>query len=308
MKCVYAKLVALILSISFLVIVSNGQEPQTAENYFKLSRIHFYKGEMDAALNKINKAIEIDPDYFDAYALRAAIKNKLKDTEGVLLDYNKIIELNASAPGIEVVYINRSAIFLQKGEIEKALQDADKAVSINSKSAQIYIARAAARHLKGEAEGALADYENAIRLNPGIAAAYLGRAYFRYQKNDFDAALADYNKAGELSPNYANLYVSRGVVSGLKGDFTSAAADIKKGALLNPKSISDNPQGSFISPFIELNQFLAKNSANARAYLVRGIIYKLLKKEKEADNDFNKAITIDPKLKSEIQTIIKEVK
>lgn len=308
MNCLEAKVVALILSVFLLVIVSSGQEPQTAEDCFKLSRIHFQKGEIDTALNKINKAIEINPNYVEAYVLRAAIKNKQKDTVGVLLDYNKIIELNPSIPGIEVVYINRSAIFLQHGEIDKALNDADKAVSINSKSAEIYIGRAVVRLQKGDLEGSLADYEKSIILNPKIASAYLGRAYFRYQKSDFDGALADYNKGIELNPNYANFYVSRGVVLGLKGDFTVAVASIKKGALLNSKSISEERRGNFNSPFIDLNQFLTKSPDNPRAYVMRGVIYKLLGKDKEADNDFNKATAIEPQLKAEIQTVIKEIK
>src|SRR5687768_15839808 len=124
MKYIYAKVVTLVLSVFLLGLVSNGQERQTAEDYLESSQSYIRKGELDTALQEINKAIELKPDYLDAYFVRAAIRNKQKDTEGVLADYNKIVELDPLTFRIEVVYVNRSSIFLQKGEIDKALQDA----------------------------------------------------------------------------------------------------------------------------------------------------------------------------------------
>jgi tetratricopeptide (TPR) repeat protein len=302
------KVLILILLISFGTFVLLGQTSQVAQDYLIRSQSYFQKGEIELALKEIDKALELNPNYVDAFFLRAIINNKRKDMEGVLADYNKIIELAPTTSRIEVVYTNRSSIYLHKGEIDKALHDLDKAVSINPKVAEIYIARAVARLQKRELDGALADYEKSIELNPTISAAFLGRAYFRYQKGDFDRALADYNKAIELRPNYGDLYVSRGIVHGLKNDFTAAVADIKKGAALNPKSISDESRGNFNSSFKELNQFISKNPKIAQAYILRGILRKFQVKEKEAESDFNEGLKLAPELKAEIKIIVEELK
>ena len=71
----------------------------------------------------------------------------------VLADYNKIIELTPAAPGVEVIYSNRSMVRLQNKDVNGALDDLNKAVSINPRVAEIYNGRAIARLQKGDLEG-----------------------------------------------------------------------------------------------------------------------------------------------------------
>ena len=157
-------------------------------------------------------------------------------------------------------------------------------------------------------DGALADYEKAIELKPSLPSALIGRGYFRYQKRDFDGALSDLNKAIELYPGYADAYVRRGIVRGLMRDVQGAIVDIKKGSVIAPGSISDIDRGNFISPFIELNQFITKNPNDARAYEMRGIFRLLQRKEIEATKDFKKSLDLEPALGPEIDRITAELK
>lgn len=294
----------LLLTLILLsVIASHGQTPQTAQDYLKRGMAHFQSGDTDAALADANKALELNSNYVDALYLRAALRNQKGDTAGVMADYNKIIELGPSAHGVEVVYTNRSMMRLQGKDIDGALDDLNKAVSINPKVAEIYNGRAIARLQKGDLDGALADYEKAIELKPSLPSAFLGRGYFRYQQKVFDGALSDFSKAIELKPDYADAYVSRGVVRGLKGDIQGAVEDIRKGALLKPQSVADSDRGNFSSPFIELNQFIAKYPSDARAYEMRGIFRLLQRNEAEAANDFKKSLQLAPTLKPKIDRI-----
>lgn len=300
----------IIRSILILLFVSasNGQTAQTAQDYLKSGMVHFQNGETDAALADANKALEVNANYVDALALRAALRTRKGDTAGVLADYNKIIELAPSALGVEVVYHNRSMIRLQNKDIDGALDDLNKAVSINPKVAETYNGRAIARLQKGDSDGALADYEKAIELKPSLPSALSGRGYFRYQKRDFDGALSDFSKAIEFYPDYGETYVRRGIVRGLMGDIQGAIADIKKGSVLSPSSVSDSDRGNFISPFIELNQFITKNPSDARAYEMRGIFRLLQRKETEAARDFKKSVDLEPALGPEIDRINVEFK
>lgn len=286
----------------------NGQTTQTAQDYLKSGMAHFQKGDTDAALADANKALELNANYVDALVLRAALRSKKGDTAGVLADYNKIIELGPSALGVEVVYHNRSMIRLQSKDIDGALDDLNKAVSINSKVAEIYNGRAIARLQKGDSEGALADYEKAIELKPSLPSALTGRGYFRYHKRDFDGALSDFNKAIEFYPNYGDTYVRRGIVRGLMGDVQGAIADIRKGSVLDASSVLDRDRGNFLSPFIELNQFITKNPNDARAYEMRGIFRLFQRKEIEATEAFKKSLELEPTLGPEINRITQELK
>jgi len=294
--------------ILLIVCAANAQTAPTAQDYLKSGMAHFQKGETDAALADVNKALELNANYVDALALRAALRSKKGDSAGVLADYNKIIELAPSAFGVEVVYHNRSMMRLQNKDIDGALDDLNKAVSINARVAEIYNGRAIARLQKGDLDGALADYEKAIEIKPSLPSAFLGRGYFRYQKRDFDGAISDLSKAIELKSDYADAFVDRGMVRGLKGEIDDAIADITKGAGLNPRSVADDDRGNFSSPFIELNQFITKNPRDARAYEVRAIFRLLQRKETEATNDFKKILELEPKLQPEVERIIQELK
>jgi len=244
------KVTVLITLVFFWVSGSTGQTPQTAQDYLKSAIDHFQRGETDASMAEVNKALHVNANSVDALYLRAAIRNKMGDTAGVLANYNKIIELTPSALGVEVVYHNRSMLRLQSNDVNGALEDLDKAVCINPKVAEIYNGRAIGRLQKGDLDGALADYEKAIELKPSLPSAFLGRGSLRYQKKNFDRALADFSKATELKPDYVYAYVERGIVRGLKGEIDGAIADIKKGATLDPQSISDRAPGNFSCAFI----------------------------------------------------------
>jgi tetratricopeptide (TPR) repeat protein len=293
--------------ILFFVSASNGQTPQTAQDYLKSGMAHYQSGNTEAALADVNKSLELNSNSVDALYLRAALRTKKGDTAGVLADYNKIIELVPSAPGVEVVYHNRSMIRLQNKDVDGGLDDLNKAVSINPRVAEIYNGRAIARLQKGDLDGALADYEKAIELKPSLPSAFLGRGYFRYQRRDFDGALTDFSKAIELKPDYADAYLDRGIVRCLKGDIQGAVADISKAVGLNPQSVSDSDRGNFSSPFIELNQFITKNPNDARAYEMRGIFRLLQRKETEAAKDFKKSLELEPTLEREIDRITEEL-
>jgi len=294
--------------VLLFVSAANGQTPQTAQDYLKSGMAHFQNGDTDAALADANKALEVNANYVEALALRAACRSRKGDQAGVLADYNRIIELSPSGLGVEVVYHNRSMIRLQSKDIDGALDDLNKAVAINPKVAEIYNGRAIARLQKGDSDGALADYEKALELKPALPSALTGRGYFRYHKKDFDGALSDFDKAIEFYPNYGDTYVRRGIVRGLKGDIQGAIVDIKKGSVLSAGSISDTDRGNFISPFIELNQFITKHPSDARAYEVRGIFRLLQGKETEGGMDFKKSLELEPALAPEIERITRELK
>lgn len=287
--------------------VSHGQTPQTPQDYLKSGMAHFNRGEIDAALVDANKALELNSNYVDALFLRAALRRRKEDTAGVLADYNKIIELIPSALGVEVIYTNRSMLRLDRKDIDGALEDLNKAVSINPRVAEIYNGRAIARLQKGDLDGALADYEKAIDLKPSLPSAFMGRGYFRYQKKDFDGALSDLSKAIELKPDYADAYVDRGLVRGLRGDIPGAIADIRKGSELKPQSVSDSGRANFSSPFIELNQFINKYPRDARGYEMRATLRLLQRNETEAASDFRKSLELDSTLQAEIDRINREL-
>jgi Tfp pilus assembly protein PilF len=145
----------LILSTFFAMTIL-GQTPQTAEAYLQRSLAQFQRGDTEAALTDVTKAIELNPTFADAFALRAAIRNSKGDKEGTLADYNRVIELVPNASGIETVYTNRSMLRLQRGDVDGALTDL------------AYEMRGIVRLIQGQEDQAKREFQRSLELDPRL--------------------------------------------------------------------------------------------------------------------------------------------
>jgi len=87
---------------------------------------------------------------------------------------------------------------------------------------------------KGLLDLALADYNRAIQLNPSDSWAHNNRGTVYDRKKMLDHAIADYSKAVQLSPKYASAFRNRGRVYGKKGLYGLQKADYEKAVQLAP--------------------------------------------------------------------------
>ena len=89
------------------------------------------------------------------------------------------------------------------------IAQAAQAIRANPRDPMAWFARANAYKEKGELDRALKDYDKAIRLNRGVAAVYAQRASTRRRMGDLDRAIADYTRATELEPMDAQVWFKK---------------------------------------------------------------------------------------------------
>ena len=135
--------------------------------------------------------------------------------------------------------VNRGIEKAQKGDLDRAIADFNRAAELNPKDDAPYYNRAQARRLKNDTAGAIADYTKAIELGSTNPAAYNNRGNARAETNDRDGAIADYTRAIELKPDYARAYYNRAMLKKEKGDAAGAEADFKQAHKLDPALVSD---------------------------------------------------------------------
>jgi len=163
----------------------------------------------ELALANFNQAIEINPDYADAYNNRGNVYANQKKWELALADFNKVISINSDE---EFAYYNRGSIYYKQKNWELALADYNKAIQINPQYAQAYIVRGSIYYKQKNWELALADYNKAIQINPQFAKAYMSRGFIYREQKKWELALADFNKAIQINSQYAQAYMGRGLV------------------------------------------------------------------------------------------------
>lgn len=132
-----------------------------------------------------------------------------------------------SFPYHDTAYTNRGLAYTEKGQYSKAIEDLDKAIELNPKTASAYNNRGIAYAKISQYDKAIEDFNKAVELNPD-ANIYNNRANVYNNKGQYDWAIWDYTKAVSLEPNYKDAYFSRGNAYANKGQYDRAISDYRK--------------------------------------------------------------------------------
>lgn len=115
------------------------------------------------ALASYNKAIELKPDYAEAWNNRGVALGHLKRYEEAFLSYQRSIEL---MPNNAEVWSNRGVMLRDLKRYEEALASYERAIKVNPKHAKSWSNRGVALNDLKHHEEALTCYVRAIELNP----------------------------------------------------------------------------------------------------------------------------------------------
>ncbi|MFA5025968.1 MAG: tetratricopeptide repeat protein [Candidatus Shapirobacteria bacterium] len=97
----------------------------TAADWLALADYEYESGSCFYAIRDLNRAIEINPKYAEAYNNRAFINMRLKRYDRVLPDLNKAIELRPDYPH---ALMNRGDLYKHLGNKTEAIADYDKVI------------------------------------------------------------------------------------------------------------------------------------------------------------------------------------
>ena len=120
--------------------------------------------------------------------------------ERAVTDFTAAIELD---PQYAQAYNRRGLAYRRQGDYDRAITDYIDAIRLNRQDAQAYYNRGVAYSEQGKYERAIADYTVAIGLNPQLAQAYRNRGLAYAGRRDYDQAIADYTVAIGLNPQDA---------------------------------------------------------------------------------------------------------
>ena len=197
-------------------------KPDFVEAYTNRGAAYAENKEHDRAIKDFNRVIELDHNDVDAYYNRGVIYQRKEKHDFAIADYTKAIKLK---PDFVKAYNNRGAAYAGKGEHDRAIEDFNRVIELDPDDASAYTNRGAAYSEKGEHDRTIEDFSKAIELDPNDAVAYYNRGVVYLEKEEYDRAIADYTKAIELKPDYAKAYNNRGAAYSEKREHDKAKAD-----------------------------------------------------------------------------------
>ncbi|MDY8135849.1 tetratricopeptide repeat protein [Aquimarina sp. 2201CG5-10] len=211
-----------------------------------------------------SRVIKYYPEYFISYINRSEYRINNGQLDKALQDCNKAIRLKKD---YFLAYYNRGYIYQKKGDITKAIQDYTLSIAYNDQSFQAYQNRGILYAQLNQLDKALNDFDVSIAIKPKDPYAYLNRAFLFEKKGKYTEAISDATQVISINNKINRAYLLRGSSYQVLGQTNNALQDYTSAIKLNPKMV--------------------------KAYTQRGSIYFNQKKIPEATDDFQKAIQVD---------------
>lgn len=116
-------------------------------------------------------------------------------------------------------------IHYNNGRYEKAIEQFNHAIALDSSDANYFLQRGFCKGLLGEYESSIADFTRAFQLDPSNKFALVSRGSAKSKLGLFQEAIEDFNLAIALDPDYAEAYNNRGFAFKALGNHQAACQD-----------------------------------------------------------------------------------
>jgi len=147
------------------------------------------------AIEYLNRAIKMKPDYIGAYNSRGLANFNLGKYQRAVEAYNEALRLK---PDFADAYYNRGNAYRHLGKHQLAIEDYDETLRLKPDNAYAYFNRGAAYDDLGKYLRAIEDYDEAIRLKPDYVEVYNNRGVTYLLQGNNDLGCRDAQKACAL--------------------------------------------------------------------------------------------------------------
>jgi len=251
------------------------KSPGKARPYNSLGGAYYRKEMYDQAIVAYSRAIEMKPQFYEAYINRAHsymaidkpgpaandFKMGIKLVPSKLDNYISLLpELLKDAKYDEVVYYSdyvlskdpddaktfyiRGKAFLNLGKNENALVDFNQSARLDSSDKNLFLDRGLMFQSAGQFEKAIADYNIALNLDSAYTEAFINRGITFKSMNRFEDALKDFGQIIKYNPDFEKTYLNRAGVYMVQKKWDLALRDLDKAILLKPDySLAFNLRG-----------------------------------------------------------------
>ena len=260
------------LAIFIMLFLSLACDSPSYETQLNQAKKYRTQGHLQEAEQLLTEIIRTNKNYTKAFLLRGQIRESNSEFEKAISDYSAIIDQDSR---ITQAWSLRGSCYYRIGAFRNAIQDFSKAIELEPDNADLYL--------------------------------YLGNSYG--EMDMFTEAIKNFNVAREISfgDYYSNLTKAYEDINSRK--YTSALARATSAIEENPtdpiphsyKGISLYHLGKLNDAILHLNTATQLDPNNSTTIYNLGLAYMASKNTKEAISQFEKALSIDPSLKRDIE-------
>lgn len=249
-----------------VVIISCSAYSQTYQELIGKALEYVELDSIDTAERLFRQALKLEP----ANAHNALVFSNIGMIQQRTGRYGEAIEsftyaLNI-APTVVPVLLNRAAVYMEMGAINKAYVDYCQVLDVDKQSTEALLMRAYIYVMKRDYKSARTDYNRLLQIDPLSYSGRLGLATLYQKEEKYKEAIEIINNMLIADSQDATLYMMRAGIENDMKQIDAAFADLGEAIRINPRL--------------------------PEPYLIRGEIYLEQKKKTLAKQDFEKAISL----------------
>ncbi|WP_076791936.1 tetratricopeptide repeat protein [Chlorobium sp. KB01] len=208
-----------------------AQVPSSSDAWGCLGFAHLQKGDLALAIDALQNAIRLRPDYVHYWADLGIADGREGETVRKIEAYRQAVRINNN---FALGWINLGIAYVQSGDFDKAVDSYQQAVRINPDDASLWFNTGLVCRDAGQAAKAVDAFEHAVRIAPETAQYWLklGEAYGVTDQRP--KQIEAYHEALRVKQDYDDAWVSLGVVYGIAGREVEEREAYLKALRINP--------------------------------------------------------------------------
>jgi len=170
---------------------------------YTLGRELFFAGNTELAVDYLFRAVELDPNFVDAYEALVEVFDALGMYDLEFQAFEKIIAID---PNNAEAHLNLGALYGKHEMYNEAIAEFKKAIDLKPDDAMAHSNLAAVYQKSGYLDAAIAECKMAVSLDPSYSTGHQNLGWVYFQKGMIDEAVTETKKALSLDPNNADAH------------------------------------------------------------------------------------------------------
>ena len=258
--------------------------------YYELSYV-------EEAIVSFDKAVEIKPDFYNAWYVRGVALMNLSRQAEAILSFDKALE-----------FISEGHIWLTRGNAlgilekhEEAIISFNNALEISPDSYMSWFYRGLSLGILGRYEEAILSFDKSLQINSKDYTIWYAKACILSKLNKHEEAIISCNNALKLNPNDEKSFGDLGILLKILGKNEEAIYNFDRALefnsnnheILNSRGIALSNLGRYEEAITSYDQAIQTNPNEPNAYYNKSCAYSIQNQVELALENLQKAIQLD---------------